>query len=82
MMMPLVLGSFVISLTPVALGLAWKLFFRIGRSIGLQLAPAFESAGAWRSLHHSDEYQFGRGRRRSADRGGWFREVVAPCVPR
>jgi hypothetical protein len=46
----LVLWSFVITLTPVALGLAWKLISGIGRLIGLRLSRAFESAEQWRSL--------------------------------
>ena len=47
----LVLWSFVISLTPVALGLAWKLTSGIGRWIGLRLAQAFEGYERWRPLH-------------------------------
>jgi hypothetical protein len=46
----LVLWSFVITLTPVALGLAWKLISGIGRLIGLRLARAFAGAEPWRSL--------------------------------
>jgi hypothetical protein len=50
-MLWLVLGSFVIALTPVALGLAWKLTFAIGRRIGLELALAVASAERSTSLH-------------------------------
>jgi hypothetical protein len=46
----LVLWSFVMALTPVALGLAWKLISGIGRLIGIGLSRAFESAEQWRSL--------------------------------
>jgi hypothetical protein len=46
----LVLWSFVITLTLVALGLAWQLISGIGRLIGLRLARAFEGAEQWRSL--------------------------------
>ena len=47
----LVLWSFVMTLIPVALGLAWKLTAAIGRRIGLGLARAVESAEPWRSHH-------------------------------
>jgi hypothetical protein len=47
----LVFWSFVITLTPVALGLSWKLISGIGRLIGLGLSRAFEGAERWRSLH-------------------------------
>ena len=50
-MLDLVLWSFVIALTPVALGLAWKLISRVGDLIGLGLSRAFEDAKQWRPLH-------------------------------
>ena len=37
-MIGLVLWSFVIALTPVALGLAWELISQVVRGIGLRLA--------------------------------------------
>ena len=48
-MIRLVLWSFVMALTPVALGLAWKLISGMGRLIGLRFARAFEGAEQWRS---------------------------------
>jgi hypothetical protein len=36
-MIGLVFWSFVIALTPVALGLAWNLISQVGRGIGLRL---------------------------------------------
>jgi hypothetical protein len=38
----LVFWSFVLALTPLALGLAWELISGIGRLIGLGLSRAFE----------------------------------------
>ena len=49
-MVDLVLWSFVTALTPVALGLAWKLIFGIGNVIGLWLSWAFEDAEQWGPL--------------------------------
>jgi hypothetical protein len=46
----LALWSFVIALTPGALGLAWKLISRVGDLIGLGLSRAFEDAQQWRPL--------------------------------
>jgi hypothetical protein len=46
----LVLWSFVIALTPWALGLAWMPISGIGHLIGLGLSRALESAEQWRSL--------------------------------
>ena len=48
-MIRLVLWSFVMALTPLALGLAWKLISGMGRLIGLRLARALEGAEPWRS---------------------------------
>jgi hypothetical protein len=49
-MLWLVLWSFVTALTPVALGLAWKLTSAVGRRIGLGLAQAVASAERSTSL--------------------------------
>jgi hypothetical protein len=49
-MVDLVLWSFVLVLTPVALGLAWKLIYTVGDLIGLGLSRAFEGAEQGRSL--------------------------------
>jgi hypothetical protein len=46
-----VVGSFVIALTPVALGVAWKLVSGVGYVIGRGLSGAFETAEQWGSLH-------------------------------
>jgi hypothetical protein len=46
----LVLWSFVLAITPVALGLTWKLISGIGRLIGLRRSRVFEGAEQWRSL--------------------------------
>jgi hypothetical protein len=48
----LVLWSFVIAMTPVALGLAWKLISGLGAWIGRGLSRAFEDVKQWRSLRH------------------------------
>ena len=48
-MLGLVLWSFVLALTPVALGLTWKLFFGIWKWIGL-----------WPSEDYTDDDPWGR----------------------
>jgi hypothetical protein len=45
----LVFWSFVIALTPLVLGLAWKLGSGIALLIGVGLSRAFEPAEKWRS---------------------------------
>jgi hypothetical protein len=49
-MVDLVLWSFVIALTPVVLGLAWKLVSGIGNWIGLVISGPFEEAEPWEPL--------------------------------
>jgi hypothetical protein len=45
-----VFWSFVIALTPVALGLAWKLVSGIGNWIGLVISRPFEADEQWGAL--------------------------------
>ena len=49
-MVDFVLWSFVIALTPVALGLAWKLVSGIGNWIGLVISGPFEKEEPWEPL--------------------------------
>jgi len=44
----LVLWSFVLALTPVALGLTWKLISRVGDLFGLRPSRACQDAEQWR----------------------------------
>ena len=53
-MVNLVLGSFVIALTPVALGLAWNLVSEIAHWIAFEVSRAFkgtEAAGPMTGCH-------------------------------
>jgi hypothetical protein len=49
-MVDLVFWSFVVALTPVALGLAWKLVSGIGNWIGLVISRPFEDDEQWGPL--------------------------------